>query len=539
MWITIEDVMQLDALQGGYVIAGDQGLDRSLNSVTVLDAPDAVSWLKGHELVLTSTFPLMRRRRELDRVVEEMVARRVAGLGVKLNRFMTELPPAMLHKADELGFPIVSLPVEIAWIDVINPIFARVLSRTAAVQRSEPIRNSFNELLLSGADLQAFVDALSRLVQKPVIIHSPVSRLRLASSGLDERNMASELALIAQTPSRQSRRVSSDHDVFELPRSPGRLVYATLDPGVDAAAQVIIVDDAGNLAESDLWCLVHARDAMSIKLRQNRAEISIEREKKNEFVHALFDAGLSEAAHAKLLRRGQDRGYRLYERYVVAALRFPRLADTALSHLSDFLHQKLTDEDVLVGWNGNARFLLLIPERPHAGFSVDGGASYVQTLLREIGHQGGQAHWYAGLSQILPNNRLARGLEQAEYALQRSMASERSCELKLHDDTSLHRMFSHAAIQQDVHSYVQEWLEPLIQHDQRHQSRLADTLRVFLECNGNHREAARLLHIHHNTVRYRISQIEQLTRRNILQPKLRFQYQLALYLMTTLEREYA
>ena len=536
MWITVEDVMQLDAMQGVDVIAGAEGLGRNLNSVTVLDAPDAVSWLKGHELVLTSTFPLMQRRRELDRIVDDMAARRVAGLGVKLNRFMTELPPAMLRRADAVQLPILSLPLEIAWIDLINPIFSQVMARNGAlVQRSEPIRNSFNELLLAGADLHEFVGSLARLIQKPVIVHSPVTRLRLGSTDLDELTMASALTAVAQTPVRQAKLLSAEHDVYELPRPAGRLVYCSLDPSVDAGGSLVIVDHERNLTESDLWCLRHARDAISIKLLQSRAEISIAREKQNEFVQSLLDSGLTPSAHRKLLRRGQERGYRLYERYVVAAIKFPRQVESALHSLSDLLHQILAAEDILVGWVGNSRFLLLVPERGGAGFSADGGAAYMESLMREISHQGGLAHWHAGLSQILPVSRMARGQEQADYALQRSIKSGRPCELKLHDDTSLQRIFSHASIQREAHLYVQEWLEPLLQYDQRSHSRLTDTLKIFLENNGNYRETARLLHVHHNTVRYRIGQIEKLTRRDILQPKLRFQYQLALHLMAVLD----
>src|SRR5690606_38083843 len=109
-------------MQGVNVIAGAEGLGRQLNSVAVLAAPDAVSWLKGHELVVPSTFPLMRRRQPLDRMVEDLAARGVAVLGVQLNRFMTDLPPAMLRRVDDQKLPIVSLPMESAWTDVINPI---------------------------------------------------------------------------------------------------------------------------------------------------------------------------------------------------------------------------------------------------------------------------------------------------------------------------------------------------------------------------------------------------------------------------------
>jgi len=536
--ITVEDVLQLDAMQGVNVIAGAEGLGRQLNSVTVLDAPDAVSWLKGHELVLTSTFPLMRRRQQLDRMVEDMAARGVAGLGVKLNRFMTELPPAMLRRADDQKLPILSLPMEIAWIDVINPIFAQVMTRNGAlVSRSEPIRNSFNELLLAGADLQDFLDALGKLIQKPVLVHSPANRLRMGSTGYEQHDMAAAVTGIVQVPTSRTRLLLDTHDVYEMSLPVGRQAYCLLDPNVDPSGILAVLDQARNLTESDLWCLKHARDAISIKLLQSRAETSIAREKQNEFVQGLLDSSLSEAALKKLLRRGRERGYRLYERYVVAMVKFPRMADNKLLGVTDILHPLLAAEDILVGWFGNGGFLLLVPERAEAGFSTDGGASYMESLLRELSLQAGLAHWHAGMSQILSVERLARGAEQAEYALQRSMKAEKPCELKLHDETSLQRIFSHPAIQQGVQSYVQEWLEPLIQYDQRHQSRLIETLKVFIENNGNYREAARLLHVHHNTVRYRIGQIERLTRRDIQQPKLRFQYQLALHLFSSMDND--
>ncbi len=538
MLITVEDVLQLDAMQGVNVIAGAEGLGRQLNSVTVLDAPDAVSWLKGHELVLTSTFPLMRRRQQLDRMVEDMAARGVAGLGVKLNRFMTELPPAMLRRADDQKLPILSLPMEIAWIDVINPIFAQVMTRNGAlVSRSEPIRNSFNELLLAGADLQDFLDALGKLIQKPVLVHSPANRLRMGSTGYEQHDMAAAVTGIVQVPTSRTRLLLDTHDVYEMSLPVGRLAYCLLDPNVDPSGILAVLDQARNLTESDLWCLKHARDAISIKLLQSRAETSIAREKQNEFVQGLLDSSLSEAALKKLLRRGRERGYRLYERYVVAMVKFPRMADNKLLGVTDILHPLLAAEDILVGWFGNGGFLLLVPERAEAGFSTDGGASYMESLLRELSLQAGLAHWHAGMSQILSVERLAPGAEQAEYALQRSMKAEKPCELKLHDETSLQRIFSHPAIQQGVQSYVQEWLEPLIQYDQRHQSRLIETLKVFIENNGNYREAARLLHVHHNTVRYRIGQIERLTRRDIQQPKLRFQYQLALHLFSSMDND--
>src|SRR5690606_26336901 len=174
VWLTVEDVLQLDVLREAQVIAGREGLGRSVGSVTVLDAPDAALWLRGQELALTSTFPLTKRRSGLKSLVDELVSRNVAGLGVKLHRYMTELPPAFIARADELAFPVIVVPDQVAWIEIINPIFSRVLETDAQkLIRSEEIRGQFTGRLFSGANLESLVALLHSMLGLPVIMLSP------------------------------------------------------------------------------------------------------------------------------------------------------------------------------------------------------------------------------------------------------------------------------------------------------------------------------------------------------------------------------
>lgn len=57
----------------------------------------------------------------------------------------------------------------------------------------------------------------------------------------------------------------------------------------------------------------------------------------------------------------------------------------------------------------------------------------------------------------------------------------------------------------------------LLDYDQRHTSDLLHTLKVFLACSGSWSQCAAQLHIHVNTLRYRIDRIEQLTARDLKQ----------------------
>ncbi len=58
-------------------------------------------------------------------------------------------------------------------------------------------------------------------------------------------------------------------------------------------------------------------------------------------------------------------------------------------------------------------------------------------------------------------------------------------------------------------------LAPLIDYDARHGSDLVETLRVFLDAGASWQSAAASLHVHVNTLRYRVGRIEALTQRDV------------------------
>ncbi|WP_282945578.1 PucR family transcriptional regulator [Cellulomonas endometrii] len=63
--------------------------------------------------------------------------------------------------------------------------------------------------------------------------------------------------------------------------------------------------------------------------------------------------------------------------------------------------------------------------------------------------------------------------------------------------------------------YAREVLAPLLSYDERHNADLVGTLRAFLDGGGAWQETARQLHLHTNTLRYRIARIEELTHRDM------------------------
>ncbi|WP_330286964.1 PucR family transcriptional regulator ligand-binding domain-containing protein [Streptomyces sp. NBC_00576] len=73
-------------------------------------------------------------------------------------------------------------------------------------------------------------------------------------------------------------------------------------------------------------------------------------------------------------------------------------------------------------------------------------------------------------------------------------------------------------------AFTARLLDPLRDYDRRHRAELIPTLEAFLECDGSWTRCAARLHLHVNTLRYRVGRIEQLTSRDLsrLEDKLDF-----------------
>ena len=86
-------------------------------------------------------------------------------------------------------------------------------------------------------------------------------------------------------------------------------------------------------------------------------------------------------------------------------------------------------------------------------------------------------------------------------------------------------LFSLARRPDDVRrAFTARLLDPLRDYDRRHRAELIPTLEAFLDCDGSWTRCATRLHLHVNTLRYRVGRIEQLTGRDLsrLEDKLDF-----------------
>ena len=95
----------------------------------------------------------------------------------------------------------------------------------------------------------------------------------------------------------------------------------------------------------------------------------------------------------------------------------------------------------------------------------------------------------------------------------------------------VHRLLSPLAGDEEGEAFVQELLEALLSHDRAKKTDFINTLDTYLRCNCNLKEASAQLFIHYNTLRYRITKIEEILSMDLNASEVRLNLQIALRML--------
>ncbi|UGY94443.1 PucR family transcriptional regulator [Streptomyces gobiensis] len=173
----------------------------------------------------------------------------------------------------------------------------------------------------------------------------------------------------------------------------------------------------------------------------------------------------------------------------------------------------LDDSAVLADSAGQGTYLLLPdPDDPGAGTRellgrlLRGRTAAVGPAV-PLADAGSSLRWARGLLDLIP--------DLHDPGTRLVYVDEHLSTLLLLQDASLAGLFA------------KRWLQPLADLTPRQSERVVETLLAWLECGGAH-EAAKILKVHPQTVRYRMRQIEKLYGSALRDPHSRFELQLAL-----------
>ena len=131
MYITVEEALAHPAMSGAALLAGGNGLSRKITSVNIMEVPGISRFVKPEELIITTMYPI-RDSDELQKtLIPDLVKKGVSALSIVPLSSEKEIPLFMVEQADEHNFPLIKLPMDTSFNEILNPILGQILEKEA------------------------------------------------------------------------------------------------------------------------------------------------------------------------------------------------------------------------------------------------------------------------------------------------------------------------------------------------------------------------------------------------------------------------
>lgn len=539
MSITVREALQLPALKDAVLIAGAGGLDRVITSVNIMEVPDILRWVKKDELLVTTTYPIKDDPQAQASLIADLAGRALAALAIKPVWYRNEVPEVMIRQAEALAFPLIQLPQDASFDDIINPVLAEILNRQAAIlRRNEEVHRRLTAIVLDGGSLVAIADTLASLLHLTVSIHSARLRLLALCTPIEDaevQKLARDAEGLRTLLAGRTGRVPLDLD--------GRRQEVTVHPVTVARetyAYLILWPRARALRTAEQHAVEQAATVVALEITKLRAVAEVEQRFRSRFIEDLIHGRIVSRADAVV--RAEEYGWDLSESFVPVLIRVETGAGSvegpgserammrAMRRLRDAVATTIAvraPTSISVDTTHGTLILLRQPRLSGKGRAQDAASDFVRVIREEMADAGAIVSAGAG-RQADDVMELPRGYRQALEALQVGMTVHGSGSVTAFDDLGIYRVLATATDRQELQQFCHEVLSGLMHARRRNHADLLATLEAVLRCDGNLRRAARELYVHYNTLRYRMARIRDLTGMDLRSAEDRLNLQVAL-----------
>jgi purine catabolism regulator len=534
---TLGDVYHLALPLETQLLVGSELLNRPVSwACSLRPSPPAFPKLDGNELALVDIEDLrhLDPRARLERVVYSLRTPGISGVAV-----LGPVAEAAIAAATECRIALFRLPDAISLTQVERAIIRLIVDRSGYIaQRSAELQRDLSRAALDGGGLQQIAQQLFAFVQQPVVLVAEDGRVSV-TAGLEKSAPDQRQAMLDALPNPTLLRSwMATQPPGALNQAVGVLPLATGAAGFrESTVSAICVGDVVRgyclllrrttasgqevSAVEEVAALQGASAAALEWAKQNAVGIAEERMRAT-FLDELLAAEIAD--EQAWIQRGVSLGYDMVKPHVAMLIEATNVPNWPAPLLRFIQQQNVTapyarrEEGVLVFWP---------VDDPKSGRALKVVAHDLTTRLQSahaksrvvigIGRPGvGPTHWGQSQMQARESWRLGKEWETSPVTY--------------FGDLGLYQLLTGLGSNPEAARFYRKTLGKLISHDDNRNAELVQTLDAFFSCHGNLSQTATRLHIHRNTLTYRLEQIAHITQLDLDDADARFSLQLALKL---------
>lgn len=502
--IRVRDIISAPGLSDIMIIAGLNGQDREVRTVTVLDAPDGPKWLKGNELILSSAYLFENNAPLLMEYVTQLYEMNASGFCIKMGRFVNTIPTEVESFANKHNFPILKIPYKLVWTDIISVFYELQykLWQPSHVIRYDPesVASLVEALKWNSHRL---VERLTELFRLPLVLVDSSGSIQAENDMYGVSHVKSLL---------QSQGFFPENAVNETHEHGGLFISVQQVPALCTGTNEYLIFGVstreGIQEMSRLFMLME---------RFLSVEGGSAQDEKQIYRHFLMRvmSGKITAGEIKSFEKN-----RAISGYVYSGI----ILLTGKNYQKIYEQIKEIAKHMRTGKN--------VPLSPHMLYDKSAGEALVLIEYNSGTPQPNIHSWIRGLIAEIEDSLILEGggcisvsgmhptLEEISVCLYEARAARKIGELlwQRHNKYSFNALSPYIMLLNADLSQVDFSDIKLLKSNEAFPSfDGAETIEAYIECN-NYKLAAKRLYIHENTLRYRIQKINELLNLNLEDP---------------------
>lgn len=535
----VAELLTLPALTGMHVIAGGSGMEREVQTVNMMDAPDIINFLKPNEFLVTTAYHIKDKPHLLSTLIEAMASQGCAALGIKTKRYLKEIPEEALVLANDLSFPIIELPAELSLGEIINHTLRGILDQRAAeLTFAMETHKQFTNLIMRGKGIQKLLDHLSDLIGYPILlvdqylkpIFQPTSTAeiipiikKINEEGFSFHKTKTSFFSFSSLSNKQP------YTIFPIFMNEEKFGYLTISGEIKTSDNLITL------------AVEQATNVISFALMKEHALKQHDRNIRNDFFLHFLDGSFS--SQEEIINRAKEFSLHNEQTYICAVGKIDEsdsdISYTQLQRRADSIYEYLEDELFLSPnpihlFTKSKKCILLYEVNEVTADVLQTVETSLKSLQRITASQFGRTISF-GVSHLSQSFlRTKNAYKEANDSLLEGGLSKRTEYIQIFrtkDIMELLRIIPEEDLMNFHHYALQGFSKVFTGEEQS----LLQTLSVYLETHCQISETAKRLFVHRNTVVYRLEKCEELLGKSLKDPETTLQIRLALRIKSLLK----
>lgn len=529
--ISVKELLELEIMEGAKVIAGASGINRVIAKLNIMEVPDIINWVSKGEFILTTAYSLKDNVDLLTDIIYEFNKKQVAGVAIKTQRYITQVPKETLEVADKEGIPIIEIPYNVAFSTIISQVSEYIVSKQISTFQSlNKINNDLFMIMVNGGKTQDVLLKIHELLNKNTI--------SITDYILDEKIIVSkkneDKYLYDEILTSEKRKFTKNYHENEFVGDNGIYTRYDMINGEKIKrhcthviikgyphATINIWEDESEINNIYLKVLESASTLIALQITNRLSILEIESNHKLEFMENLLSLNIEK--YNKAIEKERMFNFNHKVENAVVLIKFKSEVnknnssniffnkEIRLSNAIDKLSRSL-ELNVLTGVKDHYILLVVGSKNEYDSkkdkFEVQLN-KFCSELIYKANNYGIHEDFDVGVSKTYINSiDIGKGYREALNCI--DYLKYKNTRLMHFKNLGIYKILTNESIENELVDMYKDYIYDLRKYDKDKNTNLVDTLKKYFEYSGNVKKISEDMYSHYNTIVYRIARIKEI-----------------------------